>query len=232
MEVDKKLLLTAGAITALLFATIFGLNTLLNERREEIVLNRMQELTEEFSETQTMMYLMQAYGENVTCIALREQMSYLDEKIWKLGNKIDSYQKVVKEYSDNPFYLNQKSKFNRQEVMYLSMMKEMKQECEINQTIVVYFYGRCDEGVKCDEQSYVLTYINERIDDEIALFSFDTDLNVASVGLLKAIYNITELPAIVVEEHKYEGFHNKNEVESILCNHSNLSICKTEGVSR
>ncbi len=228
MEVNRRLFLTAGIITALIFTSIYSLNLILGDKREDAILNRMEEINEEFSEMQTITYLMRVYGENITCIALREQMSYLDEKIWKLGEKIDSYRKVTEEFSSDPFYINQKKRFNRQEVVYLTMMRDMKEKCGIDQLIVLYFYGKCDENGKCDEQSFVLTYINKKIDPEIALYSFDTDLDLPSIDILKTIYNITELPAIVVEDETYEGFHDRGKLEEILCSHQNLSICKPD----
>jgi hypothetical protein len=225
-RIDKKTFLLAAFITLLIFISVYALNLFLNMEREETILKRMDEITEEFDEMRAISSLMQVFGENVTCLALKSELAYLDPKIWKLGNKIDAYREVTREYWNDPFYIKQKKRFNRQEIIYLSMLKEMKKKCkEMNQTIILFFYKKAEECKECDAQSFVLTNINRKIDPEIAIFSFDCSLNLSSVNVLVNFYNIVEFPCTVVEDKKYCGLHNREEIEKILCSHGNLSIC-------
>jgi hypothetical protein len=225
-KTDKKTFLLAAFITLLMFISVYALNLFLNMEREKIILTRMDEITEEFEEMHAISSLMRVFGENVTCLALKSELAYLDTKIWKLGDKIDKYREVTREYWDDPFYIKQKGKFNRQEIIYLSMLKEMKMKCGgMNQTIILFFYKRAEDCKECDAQSFVLANINRRIDPEIAIFSFDCGLNLSSVNVLVDFYDITEFPCTIVEDKRYCGLRNRNDLEGILCEHGDLSIC-------
>jgi hypothetical protein len=187
----------------------------------------MQATIETLEEMEALTQLMHVIGENATCVALKSQLQLIDESIWKLGDKIETYRKLTEEYLDDPYYLKQKKQFNRQEVLYLSLLKRIRENCELDQSIILYFYRRGEECRQCDDQSYVLTHLNQKIDDELAVFSFDADMGLPSVDVLIEHYRISQYPCIVVENTAYCGLHNRQEIESILCDQSpTLSICK------
>ncbi|MCX6695332.1 MAG: hypothetical protein NTU61_03465 [Candidatus Altiarchaeota archaeon] len=225
MEVDRSIFLKAFVITVLLFISLYSLNVYLNSQREVVLDARMNEILEEFDEVQALTSLMKVFGENATCLTLKSRMKLLDTKIWKLGDKIDSYRQISRDYMNDPYYQIQKEKFNRQEVIYFTILKEMKSQCDLNQTEVLYFYRNSQDCKQCDDQSYVLNYYNNRIDPEIATFSFDADLNLTSVDVLLSIYNVTEYPCIVVEGDTNCGLQNSDQMKEILCRRNNLSIC-------
>ncbi|MFH1402872.1 MAG: hypothetical protein ABIH11_01220 [Candidatus Altiarchaeota archaeon] len=225
MEVGKSIFLKAFVITLIIFASVYSLNVYLNSMREESLDERMAEILEDFEEMQALTTMMRVFGENASCIALETNIKLLDTKIWKMGEKIDSYRELTREYMNDPYYNIQKKKFNRQEVIYLSLLKEMKQQCDMNQTEILYFYRRSEFCPDCDKQSYVLNYFNQKIDPEIAVFSFDADLDLPSVNVLLGIYNVTEYPCVVVGDRAHCSLLDREQMTEILCSTSNLSIC-------
>jgi hypothetical protein len=227
MAVDRSIFVKAFLITLALFLSVYSINLYLNYEREKAVDQRMNEVVDEFEEFQALNNLMEVYGQNATCLTLTSRIKLLDTNIWRLGEKIDSYRQLSRDYMNDPYYQDQKEKFNRQEVIYLSILKEMKKSCELNQTEIMFFYKKSEECPTCDDQSYVLNYFNQRIDPEIAIFSFDSDLNLPSVDTLRGIYNVTEYPSLVVEDSVYGGLRDRDELQKILCDKSNgtLSVC-------
>lgn len=225
MEVSKKIFISAAFITAALLLVIYYFNFFLNTQRERVVTERMQEILDEYQEIQTLSLMSNVFGREKACISLESTLAHLDKTIWDAGIKIDRYRQVTEEFTKDPFYVRQKKNFNRNEVVYFSMLKEMKDWCLFNQTIVLYFYKKKEDCPKCDDQSFVLTDINKDIDAEIAIFSFDVDLGLPSVDTLQLFYNITSYPCIVVEESTYCGLYDKNNLLRILCSHKNLSVC-------
>ena len=228
MVVSRKIFFYAAIITIFLFISIYSLNLYMNNQRENFVLDRMEQILDEYQELQTLSIMSNAFGEEMTCLSLENTLSHLDKTLWDTGIKIDRYREVTEQFVDDPFYIDQKRKFNRNEVVYLSMLENMKHVCDFNQTIILYFYKKKEDCKDCDAQAFVLTDLNKEIDEEIAIFSFDLNLELPSLKTLQVFYNITSYPCIVVENSTYCGLLDKNQIEDILCDYREHSICESQ----
>ncbi len=194
-------------------------------QRERAVIDRMEDVLNEYQELQTLSLMSDVFGKEMTCLSLEKRLSHMDKTLWDTGLKIDSYREATEKFITDPFYLNQKQKFNRNEILYLSMVKEMKDWCEFNQTIILYFYKKKEDCPDCDAQAFVLTDLNKEIDDEIAIFSFDSDLGLPSVDTLELFYKIDSYPCLVIEDDTYCELHNKDKLIDRLCDYKDLSVC-------
>lgn len=225
MVTNKGIFITAAIITIMLFISIYSLNLFLNAQREQVVIDRMEQVLDEYQELQALSLMSDVFGKEMTCLSLKSRLSHMDKTLWDTGVKIDRYREVTEKFITDPFYLNQKRKFNRNEIVYFSMLQNMKQWCEFNQTTILYFYKKKEDCPDCDAQAFVLTDLNREIDSEIAIFSFDSDLELPSIKILELFYDIKSYPCIVVENNTYCGLHNKNEMIDILCGYKDISLC-------
>jgi len=226
-----NLYVKAAVITTLLMLSIYSLNLFLSEKREEAVSEKMNEIVDDIEEIESTYYLMDYIAieeQNYTCDSLVGILNHLESGLWDLDSRIKAYRDMTKDIANDEFYIREKEKLNRRQIIHLSMLEKIKKQCNYNQTVILYFYGLCDINLKCDEQGFVLSYINDKIDPEISIFSFDADREVYSMKALMEYYNVTELPCIVVEGHTHCGLHDKDQVEQLLCNYSKkLSICNS-----
>jgi len=225
MVIKKSIFAYAAIITVLLLISIYSLNFYLDSVREDAVVNRMEGILDEYQEIQALSLMTEVFGGNITCLSLSNTLSYMDKNLWETGIKIDKYREATEQFVRDPFYLEQKIKFNRNEIIYLSMLKKMKEQCSINQTVISYFYKKKEDCRDCDAQAFVLSDLNKEIDSEMAMFSFDSDLGLASISTLSLFYNISSFPCIVVEDDAYCGLKNKNQIVDIICSYRNHSIC-------
>jgi len=225
MVTNKGIFIVAAIITLMLFISIYSLNLFLNSQREQAVLDRMEEILDSYQEIQTLSLMSDVFGKEMTCLALENTLIHMDKTLWDTGIKIDKYREVTEKFSTDPFYLTQKKKFNRNEVIYYSMLQNMKQWCKFNQTTILYFYKKKEDCPDCDAQAFVLTDLNKEVDSEVAIFSFDSDLELPSINTLELFYNISSYPCIVVEDYTYCGLHGKNKLVDIICNLKNISLC-------
>lgn len=230
MEVDSRIFVAAFLVTAIIFGAIMLSNSFMNSSREDAVLERMNLVIEEYENMQTVLWMSEFMGENATCVAMQGMINQMNKGLWELGSKIDQYRQVTEEFTKDPFYIQQKTEFNRREVLYLSTLEGLKERCSINQTIISYFYQKSETCPDCDAQSFVLYDIKKDLgkqgaEDELAIFSFDADLGIVPVELLLQYYNISSYPCIVIEGKPYYGLHDKGEVLSKLCETSSLPIC-------
>ena len=228
-KLDKKIFLQAALLTVMIFVSIYALNMAIEGEREKAVTNKMNDIISEFEEIETTAYLMEYMGEenrNNTCDVMRKEIGYLEEKLWKLDIKIKDYREITKDFMNDEFYIREKRKLNQREIIHMTMQKKMMAACGVNYTTILYFYGECDKNKQCDEQGFVLSYINQQVDDEISIFSFDKDLEIPAVNALMELYNVTRLPCVVVEGNTYCGLHDRDEMMDIICRHGNISLCR------
>ncbi len=225
---DVRLYATAALMTLLIFASIYSLNMFFESQREQYVTEQMNEIVDDFEEIETAYYFMDLVAQqNNSCDILKSELDYLESRLWVLDGRIKSYRDITKDFANDEFYIREKKKLNRREVIHLAMLSKLKKTCNYNHTIVLYFYGQCEQNRRCDEQGYVLTYINQNIDPEISILSFDADRNISAVDSLIKLYNVTEYPCVVVEGHTHCGLHTSDEMMALMCQYSpSLSICK------
>jgi hypothetical protein len=230
MEVDWRIFVAAFVITSIILGAILFSNTLMNNSRENAVADRMDSVIKEYEDMQTVLWMSEFLGENATCVAMQGMINQMNNGLWELGSKIDQYREVTEEFTQDPFYLQQKTEFNRREVLYLSTLEGMKKRCNINQTVISYFYRKKEICPDCDSQSFVLHDIKkelekEGLETELAVFSFDADIGVVPVELLIQYYNITQYPCVVIEDKPYCGLYGKSALMDMICEISPISTC-------
>lgn len=230
MALKKGIFLIGLLITSILFLSIFFLNSLGDDKREQAVIEKMNNVVREYEDMQTLMFMSEFFGQESTCVALENMLITMNKGLWDLGIKIDLYRQVTENFMQDPFYIEQKVEFNRKEVLYFAMLKKMKDMCKINQTIVSFFYKKKENCPDCDAQSFVLSDVKrdlEKIkkDNELAIFSFDADMDLPAINLLLKVNNISSYPSIVVGNQTYSGLYDKKRLVKVLCKESKLAIC-------
>jgi hypothetical protein len=227
-RIDVKTYILAALLTILLFSLIYIVNSHLSNMREDTVTVKMNEIIEDFEEIESFYYLQEYIkSQNNSCDALINNLHEMESKIWKLDERIRNYRLVTQQIENDAFYIQEKSRLNRRQLIYMTQLNEVKKNCGDGQSIILYFYGDCYGNRRCDEQGFVLTYLNQKIDSEVAILSFDADRATPSIKSLMDFHNVTALPCVVIEGNTHCGLHDKVDMESLLCRYSpHLSICK------
>ncbi len=222
---DRKIFILAAVITLSLFALIYSLNVYLNSEREEFLEVRMGEFITQYEDMQALDIMGDVFGEKMTCLAMERQLKRMDTTLWDTGIKLDKYRQLTEEYMKNPFYLEQKTRFNKNEILYLSMLKTLEKKCAADNTIILFFYKKQELCPDCDAQSFVLTDIKREFGENISIFSFDSDLGIQTVDLLSIYYNVSTFPCVVISERSHCGIKDKREIISTICSDKNASFC-------
>ncbi|MFT4308859.1 MAG: hypothetical protein ACMXYL_00015 [Candidatus Woesearchaeota archaeon] len=217
MKIKKGLFLTALLITLFLLSTILLIGSLLSDKREETIREQMHELQESIREIQTFFLMSEVWGPEMACLAFRERVTEMDKTIWSLGQRIDQYRIASEEFFRDPYYFEQKRIFNEHQLVYLTLLTKLKQECGYDQVIISFFFQYETECPRCDDQSFILSDINRELGEEVSIFSFDTGLGIKGIELLADYYDIDELPCIVIEETTYCGLRSKRFIMERIC---------------
>jgi len=210
-----------GVLVISFFAVSFILfKSITNENHDKITLQEA-ELIDQFDEVSTSYRLLEyLYDKNESCDILTGQLSYLENKLWTLGNTIEDYKALHPDFESDYYYLSGKRRVNRWEVTHFSMLSKVKKKCDLNHTILLYFYGECNQNKQCNEQGIELDKLHNLTGGNISVFSFDFDLNTSAVNSLVKVYNVTSLPCIVIEGRTRCGFVKEYDIIRLLCEYS------------
>jgi len=140
----------------------------------------------------------------------------LEEKLGEITTKIAFLENQLGK--THPKVLELKKYYSLLEIRHYFLLKERKERCKENYTIILFFYSNKPENIEFSErQGYVLDYLREKYGlEKIKVYSLDYDLDLGIIRSLKAFYNITQVPSMVFNEDVYLGFHSKEELEKLF----------------
>lgn len=116
----------------------------------------------------------------------------------------------VEEYEKQPDlpeeYLRLKGQYNALSIRAWIMARNVQQNCDAEFTHILYLYtADCESCVAQGEQ---LDEVNRRLRQEerdVLLFTIDYNADNLVLDFLKQYYNMTETPAILVDDELYQG---------------------------
>ena len=155
MEIKKRMFFVAFLITIFLLFSLILINNILGDKRQEYINSEIQTMYNNFNEMQTFILMSEIYGDKMACIAFKNKLEVLDQSIWKLGMKIDQYRVASEQFFRDPYYFQQKKIFNENEIFYMSLLKKLKKQCDIDTVILSFFYSNKGSCNKCYDQAFV-----------------------------------------------------------------------------
>ncbi|MGM5482451.1 MAG: hypothetical protein ACQESF_03235 [Nanobdellota archaeon] len=231
MEIKKTLALISLIITVFLFLTIIFMGSILNDEREEYIDTQFKNIHNDFNNMEALSLMAESYDNKMACLAFEKQLKDLDGNIWKLGEKLEKYKAASEEFYKSEYYQKQKRIFNENQAYYYLLMRKMVEKCNISKSTILFFYKNSDVCEKCDDQSFILSDINKRDDDdgnqEMAIFSFDSDLNISTINILERYYEIKQYPCLIIEGEKYSGIRGEKFIMQKVCeSNKELYVCE------
>jgi len=118
---------------------------------------------------------------------------------------------------DDARVLEQKKIYSEIEIKHFEIVKFLRDECNMDYLPVLFFYSNSDEFKDASESmGYILGAFKNEYKNKVMIYSFDVDLDSDSIGLLKEEYNVTKVPAAVVNEKHLVYPMNIRELEAYL----------------
>ena len=101
---------------------------------------------------------------------------------------------------------------------YWLLARETKQKCDLNTVPIVYFYStKCPS---CPNQGTVLTYFKKLFGEEVLVFPINLDFRSQEpmVEIVMLQFDVTKQPTLIIDNKKYEGVVQKEQMHEIICN--------------
>lgn len=104
------------------------------------------------------------------------------------------------------------------QIRHYLLMQEAKSRCGTDVDLVLYFYSNNGSDCpSCDDQGYVLSYLQEKVgSDKLRLYSFDVRSSSPAVMTLADLYNVDEVPMLVINGRGYNRPLKLQELVEIL----------------
>ena len=167
--------------------------------------------------------------EKVTLRSLQLQHSYiasgltdcktlhtiLENNINELGKKVA----VIIDYEKKALFNEEEFKLQLQdyfltEIQFYLLAKDIDKKCSQDNVKILYFY---DEK-KDETQGDILIYLKKKFDNKVLIFSLDSGFTEEPmIRTLLTNYNITQFPALVIEEKVFEGHQSADQLMKHLC---------------
>jgi len=121
------------------------------------------------------------------------------------------------QYAKNdPKIIELKEPYTLLEIRHYLRMKQMNEICDSNYTLILFFYSNDPENKdNSEKQGFVLDYLRSKYEN-VKIYSFDSDLNMSIIQTLKEANQITITPSTVIDGKVYAGFHDKDELTSVI----------------
>lgn len=97
------------------------------------------------------------------------------------------------------------------------LAKRISQRCGVKSAFILYFYTTAENCSLCQEQGLVLSALREEY-PELRVYSFDYSTDLSAVKAMIEIYKIkdTELPALVIDGDRLNGFKSFEELSKLV----------------
>ena len=134
----------------------------------------------------------------------------LAKRMEQLGPKIDFLEKQ----SRTEELVNLKKYYSLLEIKHWLAIKNTNKNCDTDFVPILYFYSNenCDG---CGEQGVALLYQKTQ-NPKLMIYSFDVDLDLSAIKILKTENHITTAPTVVIAGKKHEGLQDANELTAVL----------------
>jgi hypothetical protein len=143
-------------------------------------------------------------------------MTGLEEKLRDTEKKISTMEGQLGK--DNSGVTKLKKYYSLLEIKHYLSMEKRREECNMSYSMILFFYSNSkDKIAESEKQGYVLDSIRQKYNVEnVKIYALDKDLDLYIIGELARFYNVSEPPAVVINNRTLTGFRSKDEIDGLL----------------
>ena len=204
----KKLKYAAAfSITTLIFLIGLIIGQLIAE-------TRLKEFTLFSRSLRTSLLSISTQEELATEYLCKTDVFKLTEEKAKLGRNLAILEKKLGK--KDPIVLELKKEYSLLSIRQWLLVKKFKEECNKNLIIILFFYSNERNASLSEAQGYVLDFLYQKYPEKIVIYAFDVDLDLKIIDLLEEIFEIKQVPSLVINGKTYYGLKTRSEIEKII----------------
>lgn len=218
-RINWQLYVVSFVIALLVFAAGVLVGNMLNSKLLEDLQQRFDSLRVQTQETELLLLLTQqvpSANESVregVCKIYIGQLERFDTETFEFGKKLTLLQS--KQGFDDPSVVGTRRDYSSLELRDFLLINEVNSICTEKLNTAIYFYSHSNCST-CNRQGEELTNLKNENPLKNMIYSFDVDYDIPSINLLKAQYSVSELPAVIINGKKLEGFTPLEELRKYV----------------
>ena len=195
----KKIFLKTLALTLIVFFIGFFVGISLDNLRLEEVKSRMTEIDNLWNDVRLLQSYIQKLSDNKTlyCDFLLKENLRIGDKIYEEGSRIEEYEKTNR---FTPTLALEKERYALLDLQFWLNSIDLKNVCKANYSTVIYFYSQYNKTIEQGFQDKVLWDLKQKCGPKIIYITFPADMEITTINVIKSIYNIEKIPAILINE--------------------------------
>jgi len=204
----KRAYFFAAILTIVLYLAGIFTGVFIQRAEENQLKLKTEDLKRSIENTQLEYFYLNSIGDKIPCNSLSILINETTENVRKIGQELVEIEKS-KENIDSL-----KKEYSVLSVKGWLLNNYLKEKCYLNDHVILYFYSVPCE--KCIKQGNILDQLRENKVKNMKVFVLDVNVDEPIVQTLKKTYNITATPAIIINEKKYEGLIQQEELEKLI----------------
>ncbi|NOZ81551.1 MAG: thioredoxin family protein [Candidatus Micrarchaeota archaeon] len=192
----KKIFAKAFVLTALVFSMIFLVTYWIETQRVLEVKEMLTEIDNLWNDARLLTEFSESLG-NVSCEKLVRENYELGGRIYREGLRIEAYEKANRL---TPELLTEKKRYALLDLQFWLNSIKIKKMCDADYATVIYFYSQFNKSVEQKIMDSVLWDFKQKCGPRTIYITFPVDMEISSINAVMELYNITRVPAVVINE--------------------------------
>lgn len=210
-KVQKDVFWKAAVITGVIFIVGIALGIWIDTLRVAEIQSKLVELDIDWNDArlQSAYYQNFATFGNITnitqeefCAAAIESNLAFNEKIYQEGLRIEHYEKANR---FSPELIQEKKRYALLQLQFYLNAVNLKNYCGVDYSTLVYFYSHYNQDMTVQLNQKLQAAVNLELKDKcgpaLMLIPLPADLNITTINLITENYNITTMPAVLINEN-------------------------------
>jgi len=207
----------AALLTAIVFIAGIAVGIWMDNQRVDQTRERINDIDIEWNDARlTSLYYQQlAANDTAYCNAAMDANLAFNDRIYQEGLTIERYESVNR---FAPELLQEKKRYALLQLQFWMNSIELKKQCGATYHTLVYFYDHYNSGLENVQaaQSAILAELKDKCGANLMLVPLPRDLDISTISLLAAQYNITSAPSILLDGNTFAGLTGNGMLVPLL----------------
>jgi hypothetical protein len=216
-RISKSKYFLAGFITFMIFSLGLTLGIIIDSSRLKWADRELKKQEMEYASLQFQyLYITSLKEANESCSVLG---TALEKSTAQLGESLDRFLEYEKASNLNKEdYEIIRRTYLGDNLRYWFFVEKAQELCDLDKVSVLYFHSEDDCDI-CPRQGVILTYFKKIFGDDLLVFPMNVDLEdeESMLTILRSRYNVTTLPSVIIDDVRYEGVVERDELKQLIC---------------
>lgn len=227
-KIKKQRYIAAFAITLLIFALGLMMGLVMESKRVDYITNTANKQRLDYTSLQLQYQFIDQLTQEKDCNAILKTFDNNLKSLDEIRVKIEEYT-IDSTLREDDFHLLSRE-YTIAQLRYYLLAEKTKDTCNNDIVTALYFYSDEKNCPRCKDQGFILTYMKNRMEDNLLIFSLNHQLATEEplIQMMLDRYNVTQYPTIVIDDEIFDEPIDKVTALTEVCQRyeQNYTFCE------